>query len=162
MARGVNKVILLGRLGNDPDTRTTANGLQIARCSLATNKTWNDNQGQKQEQVEWHRVVFFNKLAGIASQYLKKGMQVYVEGELKTNSWEKDGVTRYTTEVIAREMQMLGERQDATTSSQYSNDEVPNYAGGRHNMENAPANKKSDKSGAPDNSYDELDQDIPF
>lgn len=110
MARGVNKVILVGTLGNDPEQRSMPNGNAVTNISIATNEQWKDKDGQKQERTEWHRIVFFGKLAEIAGQYLKKGASVYVEGSLRTNQWEKDGQKHYTTEVIANEMQMLGGR----------------------------------------------------
>jgi single-strand DNA-binding protein len=110
MARGVNKVILVGTLGADPETRYTANGGAITSIRIATNESWTDKQtGQKQERTEWHRVKFFGKLAEIAGEYLKKGRQVYVEGSLRTDKYtDKEGVERYSTDIIANEMQMLG------------------------------------------------------
>ncbi len=117
MSRGVNKVILVGRLGNDPDVRYTAAGAAIANVSLATSETWQDKQtGERQERTEWHRVVFFNRLAEIVKQYLHKGSQIYIEGSLRTNKWQdkNTGQDRYTTEIIAREMEMLGGRSDST------------------------------------------------
>lgn len=119
MARGVNKVILIGNLGNDPDTRYTQGGSAIANISLATTSSWTDkNTGDKQERTEWHRVVFFGRLAEIASEYLRKGSGVYVEGRLQTRKWQdQNGNDRYTTEVVANEMQMLGGRGDAGDSS---------------------------------------------
>ena len=110
MSRGVNKVILVGNLGADPETRYTANGGAITSIRIATSEQWTDKQsGQKQERTEWHRVKFFGRLAEIAGEYLKKGRQVYVEGSLRTDKYtDKDGVERYTTDVIANEMQMLG------------------------------------------------------
>ncbi len=110
MARGVNKVILVGTLGADPETRYTAGGGAITKIRIATNESWKDKQtGQKQERTEWHRVVFFGKLAEIAGEYLKKGRQVYVEGALRTDKYtDKEGVERYSTDMIANEMQMLG------------------------------------------------------
>jgi len=110
MARGVNKVILVGNLGNNPDIRTTNSGVTVATISLATGfSVKNPNNGQWEEETEWHRVVFFDKLADIVKEYLKKGSQIYIEGRLKTNKWQdKDGQDRYTTEIIAKEMQMLG------------------------------------------------------
>lgn len=112
MARGVNKVILIGNLGRDPEVRYSPNGQAIANVTLATSESWKDkNSGEKQERTEWHRVVFFGRLAEIAGEYLKKGAQIYVEGRLQTRKWQdKDGVDRYTTEVVATEMQMLGPR----------------------------------------------------
>ena len=108
MKKGVNKVILLGNLGNDPDVRNMPSGGAVTNISVATSDTWKDkNTGQQQDRTEWHRVVFFNRLAEIAGEYLKKGSKVYIEGSLRTRQWEKDGVTRYATEIIASEMQML-------------------------------------------------------
>lgn len=110
MARGVNKVILVGNLGNDPETRYTPSGAAITTISIATSDQWTDKQsGQKQERTEWHRVKFFGRLAEIAGEYLRKGRQVYVEGSLRTDKYtDKQGVERYTTDIIASEMQMLG------------------------------------------------------
>ncbi|MYF00060.1 MAG: single-stranded DNA-binding protein, partial [Gammaproteobacteria bacterium] len=102
--RGVNKVILIGNLGRDPEIRYTPDGVAIANVTIATTDYWNDrNTGERQERTEWHRVVFFRKLAEIVEQYLKKGSKVYVEGRLQTRSWEQEGVKRYTTEIIANE-----------------------------------------------------------
>jgi single-strand DNA-binding protein len=110
MARGINKVILVGNLGNDPETRYTAGGSAITTISVATSESWKDKQtGEQQERTEWHRVKFFGRLAEIAGEYLKKGRQVYVEGSLRTDKYtDKNGVERYTTDIIADEMQMLG------------------------------------------------------
>jgi len=111
MARGVNKVILIGNLGGDPELRTTPGGASVASFTLATNETWNDKDGTKQERTEWHRIVAWGRLAEICGQYLSKGRQVYIEGRLQTREWEdKQGNKRKTTEVVARDMQMLGGR----------------------------------------------------
>ncbi len=112
MARGVNKVILVGNLGADPETRYTASGSAITNIRVATSETWKDKQtGENQERTEWHRIVFFNRLAEIAGEYLRKGSQVYVEGSLRTRKWQdQSGQDRYSTEVVASEMQMLGGR----------------------------------------------------
>ena len=108
----VNKVILVGNLGKDPDVRYMPDGAAVTTVTLATTDTWKDkNSGEKKEATEWHRVVFFRKLAEIAGQYLKKGSQVYIEGSLKTRKWEKDGHTNYTTEIVADSMQMLGRKE---------------------------------------------------
>ena len=116
MARGVNKVILIGNLGGDPEMRTMPNGNAVTNMTLATSDSWKDkNTGQMQERTEWHRVSFFGKIAEIAAQYLKKGSKVYIEGRLQTREWEKDGVKRYTTEIIVDmggTMQMLDGRSD--------------------------------------------------
>ena len=112
MARGINKVILVGNLGKDPETRYSADGAAITNITVATSESWRDkNSGEQQERTEWHRVVFFGKLAEIAGQYLKKGGQVYVEGSLRTRKWQnQEGADQYTTEVVASAMQMLGGR----------------------------------------------------
>jgi len=120
MAKGVNKVILIGNLGADPDTRYTPQGTAITSIRIATSESWKDkNTGEKQERTEWHRVEFFGRLAEVVAEYLKKGRQVYVEGRLRTDEYEKDGVKRYSTKIVADEMQMLGAREggDGGTSS---------------------------------------------
>jgi single-strand DNA-binding protein len=111
MARGINKVILIGNLGADPETRYSQGGNAVTRLRLATTDTWRDRQtGEQQERTEWHNVVCFSRLAEIAGEYLRKGSKVYIEGSLSTSSWEQDGQKRYRTEVIARDMQMLDSR----------------------------------------------------
>jgi single-strand DNA-binding protein len=115
--RGVNKVILVGNLGRDPEVRYTKDGTAVANLNLATTETWNDGSGQRQERTEWHKVVAWGKLAEIAKEYLSKGKQVYIEGRLQTRSWEdKEGVKRYTTEIKADQMVMLGGRGGDGTS----------------------------------------------
>ena len=120
MARGINKVIVVGNLGADPDTRFMPSGNAVTNISVATSESWNDKEtGERQEKTEWHRVVFFGRLAEIASEYLKKGSQVYVEGKLQTRKWEdKEGNERWTTEIVANQMQMLGERMSQSVSNQ--------------------------------------------
>ncbi|MGH1438570.1 MAG: single-stranded DNA-binding protein [Cellvibrionaceae bacterium] len=115
MARGINKAILVGTLGQDPEVRYLPSGGAVTNISIATNESWKDKQtGQQQERTEWHRIVFFNRLAEIAGEYLKKGSQVYIEGKLQTRKWQaQDGTDRYSTEIVANEMQMLGGRQGA-------------------------------------------------
>jgi len=111
MARGINKVILVGNLGADPETRYTPSGTAITSIRVATSESWKDKQtGEQQERTEWHRVEFFARLAEIAGEYLKKGSQVYIEGKLRTDEYEKDGIKRWSTKIIADEMQMLGGR----------------------------------------------------
>ena len=112
MARGVNKVILVGNLGKDPEMKYTASGAAIANITVATSESWNDKQsGERVEKTEWHRVVFFRRLAEIVGEYLRKGSQVYIEGKLQTRKWQdQNGQDRYTTEVVANDMQMLGSR----------------------------------------------------
>ena len=116
MARGINKAIILGTLGKDPDVKYTAGGSAIVNVSVATNEAWKDkNTGENVEKTEWHRIVVFGKLAEICAQYLKKGSQVYFEGKIQTRKWQgQDGQDKYTTEIVANEMQMLGGRSDSS------------------------------------------------
>jgi single-strand DNA-binding protein len=155
MARGVNKVILVGNLGRDPEVRYAPNGQAVANVTLATSESWKDkNTGDKQERTEWHRVVFFGRLAEIAGEYLKKGAQVYVEGRLQTRKWQdKDGADRYTTEIVANEMQMLGSRAGAGVPSESFNQDQP-YG------EGAPAGKPAARQ--PAKVSEGFDDDIPF
>jgi len=112
MAQGINKVILVGNVGGDPETKYMPSGGAVTNLSIATSESWKDKQtGQPQERTEWHRVVFFNRLAEIASEYVRKGSKLYVEGSLRTRQWEQDGVKRYSTEIVASQMQMLDSRQ---------------------------------------------------
>ena len=106
---GINKVIVVGNVGKDPETNYTQSGSAVTKFSVATSRQWKDKQtGEKREETEWHRMVAFGKLADICGKYLSKGKQVYIEGHLKTNSWEQDGVTRYATDIVVDQMQMLG------------------------------------------------------
>ena len=148
----VNKVILLGNLGADPETRYMPNGDAVATVRLATTETWKDrNSGEKREATEWHRVVFFRKLAEIVGQYLKKGSSVYIEGRIRTRKWQdKDGQERYTTEIEAEEMKMLGSRQGQGEPSYGGDAPAPSYGGAKP----AAAAKKP--------SFDDMDDDIPF
>ena len=118
--RGVNKVIIIGNVGQDPDLKTTASGTSICSISVATSESWKDKTtGQQQEKTEWHRIVFFNRLAEIAGEYLRKGSKVYVEGKLTTRKWQDNtGVDRYTTEIVASEMQMLDSRESTPQQQQ--------------------------------------------
>jgi len=134
---GVNKVIIIGRLGQNPEAKATQSGTMITNISLATSESWKDkNTGQQQERTEWHRIVFFNRLAEIAGEYLEKGSEVYVEGSLKTRSWDdaKTGEKRYATEIVAREMQMIGKKPNGEQKQNFQaptpkavtfNDEIP-------------------------------------
>ena len=108
MSRGVNKVILLGNCGNDPDTRFLPNGSSVANVSLATSESWKGQDGEKKERTTWHRLVFYSPLADVVGKYVRKGTQIYVEGRIQTSQYEKDGITRYSTDIICREMQLLG------------------------------------------------------
>jgi single-strand DNA-binding protein len=120
----VNKVILVGNLGKDPEVRYMPNGEAVCNFSIATTENWKDKSGVKQEKTEWHNIVMYRRLAEIAGEYLKKGAPVYLEGSLQTRKWEKDGVTRYSTEVIADQMQMLGSKSDGVHETRTgSNDE---------------------------------------
>ena len=123
MARsGINKVILVGNLGQDPEIKYTAGGAAVTTLSLATSESWKDKDtGTDQEKTEWHRVVLWRRLAEIAGEYLKKGSKVYIEGQLQTRKWEQDGQTRYTTEVIGRDMQFLDSRGNSSGNSSYEN-----------------------------------------
>ena len=122
MARsGINKVILVGNLGQDPEVKFTAGGAAVTTLSIATSDSWKDkDSGMDKERTEWHRVVLWRRLAEIAGEYLKKGSKVYIEGQLQTRKWEQEGQTRYTTEIIARDIQFLDSRGSANTSSQES------------------------------------------
>ena len=141
----VNKVILIGNLGKDPETRYMPNGDAVTNITLATTETWKDRNGEKQQKTEWHRVTFYRKLAEIVGEYLKKGRSVYIEGRLETRKWtDKSGADRYTTEIIANEMRMLGGRPESK-SSQSTNDQQNNQA----------SNNKG-------SGFDDMDDDIPF
>ena len=144
MARGVNKVILIGNLGNDPEIRYTPNGNAVANLSLATSESWRDKQsGEVQDRTEWHRVVFFNRLAEIVGEYLRKGSKVYIEGSLRTRKWQdKTGLDRFTTEIIANEMHMLDSRSggngshNSSAESKASEDHPPQAAAATTPAEN--------------------------
>ena len=151
MARGVNKVILVGNLGKDPEVRYMPNGNAVANITLATSESWKDKQsGEQQEKTEWHRVVMFRRLGEIAGEYLKKGSQVYIEGKLQTRKWQDNsGNDRYTTEIVANEMQMLGGR-GGGGSADISADSAP--------AQSAPAQSAP----APVAAGGDFDDDIPF
>jgi len=157
MSRGVNKVILIGSLGNDPEVKYTQDSTAITNISVATSESWKDkNTGQVQQRVEWHRVVFFKKLAEIAGEYLRKGSKVYIEGSLRTRKWQaQDGSDRYSTEVVADVMQMLDGKDDRTQSQ--SSDVIPASEYG------LKPDKQITHSAAPalTNNFDDFD-DLPF
>lgn len=181
MARGINKVILIGNLGADPETRYMPSGGAVTNINVATSETWKDKQtGQPQERTEWHRCVFFNRLAEIAGEYLKKGSKVYIEGSLRTRKWQgQDGQDRYTTEIVANEMQMLDSRgggeggfgggynnQQSGPSDDYSSPQGGGYGGG---SQGGPAQGQGGGSSAPRGGqqqpaggFDSFDDDIPF
>lgn len=163
----VNKVIIVGNLGRDPEVRYTPNGNAVCNVSVATTRNWkNKDSGEKQEETEWHRVVFYDRLAEIAGEYLKKGRSVYVEGRLKTRKWQdKEGKDQYTTEIIAMEMQMLGSREGMGGGSA-SEDRGEDYGGGGGGgQRSAPASRPAANRPAaskPATGFDNMDDDIPF
>ncbi|TAN85660.1 MAG: single-stranded DNA-binding protein [Gallionella sp.] len=152
----VNKAILIGNLGKDPEVRYMPSGEAIANITLATTDTWKDKSGEKQEKTEWHRVSFFGRQAEVVGEYLKKGSQIYVEGRIQTRKWQdKDGQDRYTTEIVADRMQMLGGKSSGSGSFEV--------------VENKPAASSSNSTAAPakpapsaKSSFDNFDDDIPF
>ena len=126
----INKVILVGNLGRDPEVSYTPSGMAVAKFSVATSEKWKDkNSGEMQERTEWHRITAFGRLGEICGEYLAKGRQVYIEGRLQTSSWEKDGITRYSTDIIANEMKMLGPRGSADASRMPEPPQTPEYSG---------------------------------
>ncbi len=145
MARGINKVIIVGNLGGDPETRYMPSGSAVTNLTVATNESWKDKQtGEQKDRTEWHKVAMFNRLAEVAAEYLRKGSQVYIEGKLRTRKWQdKSGQDRWTTEIIADEMQMLGGR------------------GGGSAPMNSPSDSAS-SSAPPQPGPDDFDDDIPF
>ena len=154
----VNKVILVGNLGRDPEVRYTPDNSAITNISIATTDVWRDKSGDKQERTEWHRVAFFGKLAEIAGEYLKKGSQVYVEGRLQTRKWQdKDGQDRYTTEIVADRMQMLGSRGGMGGADAADMDSAPPPSRGP-----APSSGRSSSGGKSGSKFDDLEDDIPF
>lgn len=162
-SRGVNKVILVGNLGADPETRYMPSGGAVTNINVATSDAWKDKQtGQPQERTEWHRVVFFNRLAEIAGEYLKKGSKVYVEGSLRTRKWQgQDGQDRYTTEIVANEMQMLDSRSGGQQSGgSYQQDE--HSQGGGPAQQQQPAASGRETSAPPPGDFGDFDDDIPF
>ena len=152
MARGINKVILVGNLGGDPEVRYMPSGGAVTTVSVATSESWKDKQtGEQHDRTEWHRVVFFNRLAEIAGEYLRKGSKIYVEGSLRTRKWQdKNGQDRYTTEIIGNEMQMLDSRGAGASDN-------PSAAG----MHNPPPHLETSHH-AESGSADKFDDDIPF
>ncbi len=152
MARGINKVILIGNCGQDPETKFLPSGSAVTNLSVATTESWKDKQsGQQQERTEWHRVAFFNRLAEIAGEYLHKGSKVYIEGSLRTRKWQdKNGNDRYTTEIIASDMQMLDSRGAGSS-----------MGGGEAPQQRAAAKPQAATAPAPEN-FSDFDDDIPF
>lgn len=141
----INKAIIVGNVGKDPEIRYMPNGEAVANFSIATSDSWKDKSGVKQERTEWHNIVAYRKLAEIIGQYVKSGMPLYIEGKLQTRKWEKDGITRYSTEIIADEMQMLGAR---------AQDNDSGHAKPQAQQNNAPK--------AQGDSFDDMESDLPF
>ncbi|HEY0906962.1 MAG TPA: single-stranded DNA-binding protein [Methylophilus sp.] len=178
----VNKVILMGNLGRDPEVRYMPNGEAVANFSIATTENWKDKSGVRQEKTEWHNVVMYRRLAEIAGEYLKKGRPVYIEGRLQTRKWEKDGVTRYSTEIIADQMQMLGTGREGGGSAAYEGGDMDqgrsmddfNQAPARQSSSgnagsaggfgggNANRNAFQQPASKPAGNFDDFDDDIPF
>ena len=157
MARGINKVILVGNVGGDPETRYMPSGSAVTNITIATNESWKDKQtGEQKERTEWHRVAMFNRLAEIAAEYLRKGSQVYIEGKLRTRKWQdKSGNDRYTTEIIADEMQMLGGRSGGGGG---------NFGGGSQGggQDSGQGGGQGGGNAPPQPGPDDFDDDIPF
>lgn len=163
MARGVNKVILLGNLGNDPDVKYTQGGMAIATLSVATTSSRKDKEGNWQEQTEWHRVKLFGKTAEVAGEYLKKGRQVYIEGRIEYGSYEKDGVKHYTTDIIGEDMQMLGSGDGQRSGGGEGGSQRSGGGYGGDRPQRAPAQRR-DPAPAKPAGFDDVpfDDDIPF
>ena len=155
-SRGVNKVILVGNVGGDPETRYMPNGNAVTNITLATSETWKDkNTGEQQERTEWHRVTFYQRLAEIVAEYVRKGSKLYVEGRLQTRSWEQDGVKRYATDIIANEMQMLDSRGGNGGGGNYGGNSGGGYQPTQPSQpQSAPQQPPAD--------MDSFDDDIPF
>ena len=154
-SRGINKVILVGNVGADPETRYMPNGNAVTNITLATSETWNDkNTGEQQERTEWHRVTFYQRLAEIVAEYVRKGSKLYVEGRLQTRSWEQDGIKRYATDIIANEMQMLDSRGSGGGGSSGGNYQPSQAAAPASKPQSAPQPAPAD--------MDSFDDDIPF
>ena len=161
----VNKVILIGNLGRDPEVRYAPSGSAICNVTLATTRSWKDkNSGEKVDETEWHRIVFYDRLAEIAGEYLKKGKQVYIEGRLKTRKWtDKDGVDKYTTEIIANEMTMLGSREGMGGADEGGGGGGGGYSRGAEGRPAARAPAPAPKPAAkPSTGFDDMDDDVPF
>ena len=163
MARGINKVILIGNLGADPETRAMPSGATVANLRIATSESWRDKQtGEQQERTEWHRVAFFGRLAEVAGEYLRKGSQVYVEGSLRTRKWQdKQGNDRYSTEIVGNDLQMLGGRGGGAASAPGAGAAASGAAGASGGA-GAGASTESEESGGGSGRGDDFDDDIPF
>lgn len=161
MAKGVNKVIIIGNLGKDPDARSMPNGTAVTNITVATSDVWKDRQsGQQQERTEWHKVVFFGRLAEVVDQYLKKGSKVYIEGSLRTRSYEKDGQKHYVTEIVASEMQMLDSRGSGGGDDLGFDEQHQGQAGG---YERSASNGKQQQAAPRQAEHSaDFEDDIPF
>ena len=163
----INKVILVGNLGQDPEVKYMPSGGAVTNLSIATTDSWKDKStGEKRENTEWHRVVFFNRLAEIAGEYLRKGSQVYIEGNLRTRSWEDNGIKKYSTEIVAREMQMLGSRAGGDAQMGGGRPQQQQQGQGGYQQQGqgqaaAQASQQQPQQQAPQN-FDNFDDDIPF
>ncbi len=155
MSAGVNKVILIGNLGKDPEVRHLDNGASVANFSIATTESYKDKNGQKVDQTEWHNIVLWRGLADISEKYLKKGDSVYIEGKLRTRSWEKDGVTRYTTEVVGDQMTMLGGKRNSDDSGQ-------DYSSNNNNQPSSGKMQETSSGAAQTPNTDSEMDDLPF
>ncbi len=166
MARGINKVILIGNLGADPETRAMPSGTTVANLRVATSESWRDKQtGEQQERTEWHRVALFGRLAEVAGEYLRKGSHVYIEGSLRTRKWQdKQGNERYSTEIIGNDLQMLGGRggAGAGTGASGAAAEAGGRSGGGGSSSGAPSYPEESAAGGSTASREEFDDDIPF
>jgi single-strand DNA-binding protein len=156
----VNKAILVGRLGRDPETRYISSGQAVCNFNLATDETYKDKNGERQKRTEWHRIIVWGKLAEIAQQYLKKGSQIYVEGRIQTREWEKDGLKRYTTEIVANSFKFLGGRSEGGSGT-------PSAGGGGRSSGFSSGETSQDVSGGPDEfggggGAEPTEEDIPF
>lgn len=156
----INKVILIGNLGRDPEVRFMPNGDAVCNFSIATTDSWKDKGGQKQERTEWHNIVMYRKLAEIAGEYLKKGRPVYLEGRLQTRKWEKEGVERYTTEIICDQMQMLGSRDDQGGGDQTQQQSRPSQQ--RPAAQPSTATRSQPAPASSYGGFDDFEDDIPF
>jgi len=164
MARGINKVIVVGNLGGDPETRYMPSGSAVTNMTVATNESWKDKQtGEQKERTEWHKVAMFGRLAEIAAEYLRKGSQVYIEGKLRTRKWQgQDGQDRYTTEIIADEMQMLGGRGGAGGGGSFGGGSGGSGGGGQQGGGQQGGGQQGGGSAPPQPGPDDFDDDIPF
>ncbi len=164
MARGINKVILVGNLGKDPEVRYMPSGGAVANLTIATSESWKDKtSGEQKEQTEWHRVVMFGRLGEIAGEYLKKGSQVYIEGKLQTRKWQdQQGQDKYTTEIVASELQMLGGRSGGGGGSSDFDNSSQGSSQPQYNSPKKQAPATPTQSSGNNNGFDDFDDDIPF